>query len=262
MQRISALVVVLAAVVVSCGAPGPQGLVDDFNGESLNTDVWSTCFWWANQGCTIVTNHELEWYMPSQVSVGDGVLRLTADHADSVGSDGNHYNYVSGMVTTGPPDTSSPAKWSFTYGTVEARIRMPSGAGLWPGVWLLPTSRQSLPEIDIFEAIGSEPASMSVHLHPAGPGEDVEGSDYTLPGGKTFADGWHDLRLDWKPGRLTESVDGTEVWRLEGAAVPREPMYLIANLAVGGDKPGEPDDATRFPATFEIDSIRITPWTP
>jgi len=48
------------------------------------------------------------------------------------------------------------------------------------------------------------------------------------------------------------------VWHLTGSQVPDEPMYLVLNLAVGGIYPGPPDETTKFPATFEIDRIRIT----
>jgi beta-glucanase (GH16 family) len=35
-----------------------------------------------------------------------------------------------------------------------------------------------------------------------------------------------------------------------------QPMFLLANLAVGGHWPGAPDAATRFPARFAIQFIR------
>jgi beta-glucanase (GH16 family) len=34
-------------------------------------------------------------------------------------------------------------------------------------------------------------------------------------------------------------------------------MYIIANLAVGGDWPGNPDATTRFPGSMDIDYIRV-----
>ena len=35
-------------------------------------------------------------------------------------------------------------------------------------------------------------------------------------------------------------------------------MYLVMNLAVGGAYPGPPDSSTPFPATFEIDYVRMS----
>ena len=233
-------------------------LDESFDGDSLDTRVWNTCHWWGDEGCTISSNDELEWYRPEQVSVSGGALRLTADRISTRGSDGKDYEYRSGMVTTGPANSDDDiGKVSWTYGTVEARVRVPEGRGLWPAIWMLPLSRESLPEIDILEVIGQEPDRMMMHFHPSNREDDSPNKDYRLPGA-TLAEGWHTVRLDWQPERLTWFVDGKQVWRLTGSQVPDEPMYLVLNLAVGGIYPGPPDDTTKFPATFEIDRIRIT----
>jgi hypothetical protein len=34
-------------------------------------------------------------------------------------------------------------------------------------------------------------------------------------------------------------------------------MYLLLNLAVGGDTPGPPDGNTKFPARLEIDRVTV-----
>src|SRR6476661_4078270 len=81
-------------------APAPV-MHDEFNG-ALDKHVWSRCHWWGSHGCTIETNHELEWYLPGQVSVRNGVLRLTAQRRRVVGSNGRTYPYASGMVSSGP----------------------------------------------------------------------------------------------------------------------------------------------------------------
>lgn len=233
-------------------------LDESFDGDSLDTRVWNTCHWWGDEGCTISSNDELEWYGPEQVSVSNGALRLTADRVPTRGSDGKDYEYRSGMVTTGPANSDdNVGKVSWTYGTVEARVRVPAGRGLWPALWMLPLDRESTPEIDIMEVIGQDPGRMMMHFHPRDRDDDSPSKDYRLTG-ETLADGWHTVRLDWQPERLTWSLDGKQVWHLTGSQVPDEPMYLVLNLAVGGIYPGPPDETTKFPATFEIDRIRIT----
>jgi beta-glucanase (GH16 family) len=233
-------------------------LDESFDGDSLDTRVWNTCHWWGDEGCTISSNDELEWYRPEQVSVSNGSLRLTADQEPTRGSDGKDYEYRSGMVTTGPANSDdNVGKVSWTYGTVEARVRVPAGRGLWPALWMLPLDRKSTPEIDIMEVIGQDPGRMMMHFHPRDRDDDSPSKDYRLTG-ETLADGWHTVRLDWQPERLTWFLDGKEVWHLTGSQVPDEPMYLVLNLAVGGIYPGPPDETTKFPATFEIDRIRIT----
>jgi beta-glucanase (GH16 family) len=260
-------VIALGAVLAQQTAPdGPEPagphprvvLHDSFDGEALDTTVWNTCHWWDDEGCTISTNDELEWYLPEQVSVSDGVLRLTAAADPVRASDGRSYPYRSGMVTTGMPHWQTEhAKVAFTYGRVEARVRAPMGRGLWPAVWLLPASGESRPEIDILEVLGHQPYRVLMHLHPTDRTKESPGQSHDLVG-TTLADGWHTVTLDWSPGRLHWYVDDALLWQVTGSDVPDEPMYLVLNLAVGGEYPGPPGPETTFPATFEIDDVRIT----
>ena len=242
-------------------AAARNGVIIDeqFDGDTLDSALWNTCHWWDNEGCTITSNDELEWYLPEQVSVSDGMLHLTAAKEPVEASDGEEYPYRSGMVTTGPtPDSDGVSKRAFTYGKVETRLRVPAGRGLWPAVWLLPTTEESRPEIDVMEVIGQEPQINKMHVHPLDRDKESLGKDYQLPGGASLADGFHTLTLDWSPGLLIFGLDGTEMWRVTGDDVPSEPMYLLFNLAVGGAYPGDPDEATKFPAQFDIDYVRVT----
>src|SRR3954471_11795404 len=60
-------------------SPGARLLLDEeFDGTSLNLARWGRCHWWAQGGCTIASNHELEWYRAENVSVAGGHLRLEA----------------------------------------------------------------------------------------------------------------------------------------------------------------------------------------
>jgi beta-glucanase (GH16 family) len=258
---LTAFVVAIRPSMTTFTAERPGGVLLDatFDDGELDPEIWNTCHWWADEGCTIATNDELEWYLPEQVSVSDGALRLAADRNPIQGSDGEWYEFRSGMVTTGPPpmQEDEPAKLAFTYGTLEARLRVPAGRGLWPAVWLLPASRQSRPEIDLLEVVGQNPREVIMHLHPKGRSNESPSQRYQVPG-PSLAEDWHTIRLDWSAGRLDFIVDGVRVWRVTGRHVPAEPMYLVLNLAVGGVYPGRPDDETEFPATFLIDYVRIT----
>lgn len=261
----------VAAIIASEHAPSPRApetgaqplsngkliFDDEFNGSQLDSRHWSTCFWWGKQGCTIATNNELEWYQPSQVTVTDGAVRLVAARSavrDS--ASGKVYPFASGMISTGPPPGRGQAKFAFLYGRVEARIRVPDGRGLWPGFWLLPVDRSSLPEIDVMEIIGQRPDELKIHLHY----QDSDGNEQVVGATRLLRSrpgGWHVYGIDWKPDSLTWLVDGRRLLHVSGAAVPHVPMYLLANLAVGGDEPGPPSAATRFPSTMEIDWMRI-----
>ena len=250
----------LAEDVFLAQGPGdddaPLLLDEEFDGTGLNTDIWNFCHWWDDGGCTIATNNELEWYLPGQVQVRDGVLRLTAERRDVTGADGKNFPYVSGMVSTGPPVHEGEAKLAFTYGTVEVRFRAPLGAGLWPAIWMLPASERSKPEIDIFEAVGQLPHQARMYFHPkVDPARNVSRKVINLPPGQDLAD-THTVRLQWSPDRLDFFFDGRKVWEVTGGQVPDEPMYLVMNLAVGGEFGGPPNPSA-FPATFEIDYARV-----
>lgn len=273
MWQAAALVVVLLAVLgVSVAsavrrddvrldqvASPPRHLLLDeqFDGTSLRSSVWNTCHWWVQQGgCTIGSNHEEEWYQPEQARVSGGQLHLVAEPKVVKGADGKTYPFVSGMVTTGPPTDGAPAKVAFTYGTVEARVLMPRGQGLWPALWMLPASEESRPEIDIIEVVGEQSRTALLHLLPKDRTVSTESSHVVLPG-VDYAEGWHVVRLVWQPGVVTWFIDGRQVWQVKSSRVPSEPMYVVANLAVGGDYPGPPGPSTPFPATYAIDYLRI-----
>ena len=220
---------------------------------------WNTCHWWGDHGCTISSNDELEWYRPEQVSVSDGALRLTADRDPTRGSDGKEYEYRSGMVTTGPTSSMTPRP-RCRGRTAPSRLgcECPPAVGSGLPCGCCPPAGESRPEIDIMEVIGQDPGLNIMHFHPTRPERREPLEAGTGCREKALAEGWHTLRLDWLPERLTFFVDGKEVWRVTGDQVPDEPMYLVINLAVGGVYPGPPDETTRFPATFEIDRVRIT----
>jgi beta-glucanase (GH16 family) len=229
---------------------------DEFHGHRLAGSRWVTCYWWATRGCTLAGNHELESYLPSQVRVRDGTARLVAERRAVRGSDGRRYRFASGMISSGPRPGSHKPKFAFRYGRAEIRMRVPQGRGLWSAFWLLPATRRSKPEIDVMEIVGQRPSVVEMHLHSRGRDgrERVQGLKWRQP---SLVRGWHRFGIDWRSGRLDWLVDGVVRWRLRGDTVPRRRMYLVANLAVGGDLPGPPGASTHFPSGLRIDWVRV-----
>jgi beta-glucanase (GH16 family) len=229
---------------------------DDFSGRRLDRSHWSTCYWWRRSGCTITSNRELEAYRAGQVRVRDGKLTLTAERRPTPGQGGRIYPYRSGMISSGPPAGSARSKFSFRYGKAEIRARVPAGRGLWSAFWLLPASRASVPEIDVVEILGHRPATARLHLHYRGRHGSERAPGKTVNDARLAA-GWHTFSIDWRPRKLIWSIDGIRRWSVRGRAVPSTRMYLLANLAVGGDSPGAPDASTRFPSRLGIDYIKV-----
>jgi beta-glucanase (GH16 family) len=221
---------------------------DDFNASELDAAKWMPCYPWENGGCTNDGNHEMEWYLPGNVDLADGLLRLRADKQEVTAPDGRTFPYTSGMV-------SSFKRFDFTYGYIEMRAKMPAGKGMWPAFWLLPSTEEWPPEIDILEVLGHQTNVVYTTLHYKLEGQPhlSIGSSYES---EDFAADFHIFAADWRPGEITWFVDGNPVYRVTNN-IPAQPMYILANLAVGGDWPGAPDEETVFPGYYEIDWIRV-----
>ena len=235
---------------------------DEFNGDSLNTDIWS-----ITKRQPGVTNAELQEYTDAaeNVFVKDGRLILKA--IKTVDKTGKDY-YTSGKVVT-------RKKKDFTYGKVVTRAKIPEGQGLWPAIWMMPTVETlygTWPrggEIDIMEILGHEPAVAHGTIHYGMPHAQQQGS-YKLENG-TFADGFHEFSVEWEPGEMRFYVDDNlyhtvnDWYSVDPGVIEREypapfdqDFYMQLNLAVGGTWPGDPDETTDFVnAEFEIDYVRV-----
>jgi beta-glucanase (GH16 family) len=232
---------------------------DEFNGTSLDTTKWTTCYFnfTVGNGCDH-DQGELELYRPENVVVSNGTLKLRAERRTIVASNGKTYDYTSGMITTGPTTfNSKDTRFAFQYGYMEIRAKVPYGNGLWPAFWTLPADLSWPPEIDVFEILGNAPHIINMHYHypTANGGDGDSGAKWAGP---DFSADWHTYAVDWEPHAIIWYVDGIERRRYTDAShIVSKPMYLVANLAVGGDWPGSPNRITRFPSYFEIDYIRV-----
>ena len=230
---------------------------DEFIGTSLDKSKWHTCFWWATDTCTIESNNELELYSSGDVFVQDGFLRLQAQKRNMVGWNGKTYQYTSGMVMGGGRKYEKPPGFTFTYGYAEARVKIPKGKGLWPAFWMLPLSYKSRPEIDISEILGDTPNIQRMHYHYLNAdGSKVDQGNNWI--GPDFSQDWHTFGVHWASSEIVWYVDGVERWRFsDSSTISSEPMYVLLNLAVGGNWPGSPDAFTSFPSYYDVDYVRV-----
>jgi beta-glucanase (GH16 family) len=67
---------------------------------------------------------------------------------------------------------------------------------------------------------------------------------------------FHTFAVSWDPRDLIWYIDGGEAGRVPTPEDMHKPMYMLANLAVGGNWLDASDAATRFPAKLMIDYIR------
>jgi hypothetical protein len=233
--------------------------------DARDGGVWEPAYPWGARSNT--DNHELEYYLdprPGQEAeplkditpfkIKNGILSLSAIRAEKDQSVAAHgLPYLSGMLNTSK-------SFSFTYGYVEMRARLPLGAGLWPALWLLPVHGGWPPEIDVMEEIGSRNDRYygSVHSLRNGTRSETVIPIDTVDLAKnynTFGMKWDTQSIDW-------FLNGLKVATAPTPSDLSTPMYLLLNLAIGGNWAGQPDENTVFPAHFDVDYIKVYSFTP
>ncbi|MER9169987.1 family 16 glycosylhydrolase [Mesorhizobium australicum] len=232
---------------------------DDFNTLNLHnaqSGTWDTNFsWGAPNGSTLTSNGELQWYIDANYgptssvhpfSVNNGVLTITAAQAPAdIKPLINNYEYTSGILNT-------HSTFSQTYGYFEMRADLPENAGAWPAFWLLPADGSWPPELDVIETRGQDPNSliMTAHSNETGTHTKVTSMVNTMD-----TAGFHTYGLLWTPDKLVWTYDGVQVAEAATPSDMHKPMYMLADLAVGG-LAGAPPDHLATPAEMKIDYIR------
>ena len=226
---------------------------DEFDGPSLDTTKWVAELGGGGWG-----NGELETYTapPANAHIDNGNLVIEARHDSTT--------YTSTRLKT-------QGKASWTYARVEARIQIPRGQGIWPAFWMLGDNITTVGwpgcgEIDIMENIGREPSVNHGSTHGPGysGGNSVTGL-FMLPGGARFSDDFHVFAVQWAVQTITFSVDGVAYKTVTPSSLPSgaswvfdSPFFLILNVAVGGNFPGNPDGTTQFPQDMIVDYVRVS----
>ena len=225
---------------------------DDFN--SINSTVWSNRYWWNGNNGTDAT------FLPSQISVSNGVLNITAVKGDTTATDGITRHYASGLLQSGGIQGVKPAGFTFQYGYVEASSKVAAGNSMWSALWMLPANYQDTHELDLFENLGRAPTNFNSFFH-WGPTSNYAGREFNT--GKNLTQDFHTYGVDWEPDHITWYIDGQPVWSYTNAAnIINRPLYLILNLDVGGDWAGWPDGTTPLQSTWQVDYLRVWQKSP
>ncbi|WP_081212019.1 glycoside hydrolase family 16 protein [Salegentibacter sediminis] len=206
-----------------------------WNFETGNNDGWG--------------NQEAQYYTEDNAVISGGNLVITAKAEDIEG-----FDYSSSRITT-------KDNFEFTYGRVEARAKLPEGAGTWPAIWMLGSDFDEVGwpqtgEIDIMEHAGNEQDLIHGTLHYEGrSGGDADGNTIMVDG---VSDEFHTYTMEWSDKRIVFLVDGEVYHTYENT--PDSPFnkdfFLILNVAMGGTFGGDidPDFAE---SSMEVDYIRV-----
>jgi beta-glucanase (GH16 family) len=231
---------------------------DEFNGAAGTRVDQSK--WTLDPGTG--QNGEQEYYTNGDNAAmdGQGHLVMTARKETAGGRD-----YTSHRMNTG-------GKFTFQYGRVEARIKVPKGQGFWPAFWMMGAdflTGRPWPyngEVDIMEVLGKDTFTSYSTLHaPMYNGGGGYGGSYQAAGGTDLSADFHTWAMEWDSKGIKYFLDNTQVFyaskdtveNTRGAWIYDHPFYLILNLAVGGDWPGPVDASTPFPSQMLVDYVRV-----
>ena len=233
---------------------------DEFDGDSINPENWTYDIGGWGWG-----NGEAQYYTdrPENSRVENGLLVIEARFERFE----NSY-YTSARLKT-------QDRVEFQYGWIEARTKVPEGAGLWPAFWMLGANFESnfadgayrsnwpfVGEIDIMEYVGREPDLVFGTAH--GPGyAGALGLGRWNRQEFEIADEFHVSAVEWTYEGITWYFDGEPFFTLNREDVgAREwvfdhEFFIILNLAAGGTFPGTIALSTKFPANYYVDYVRV-----
>lgn len=219
---------------------------EEFSGSTLNTETWNYDIGTGNWGWG---NNELQYYTtsPQNLYLENGIAHIVAKQ-QTFGTS----NYTSARI-------NSSGKFNFSYGRLEARIKLPMGQGLWPAFWALGQNINqvgwpSCGEIDIMEHVNNNDY-INGTLHWDQNGHQYNGSTISFD-----PNAFHQYMIEWDESKIQWYLDGilfkTMSITSNNMGAFHQPFFIILNVAVGGLWPGSPDNTTVFPAEMQVDYIR------
>jgi beta-glucanase (GH16 family) len=227
---------------------------------------------WTNQIMGDGGNQELQYYTARPVNsrVENGHLVIEARREDYV-VNGQTYKFTSARLRTA-------GKQDFLYGKIEARIKLPKGAGMWPAFWMMPTDNiyggwAASGEIDIMESCNNmDFIGGTIHFGGASPNNTFSGSTYTPTPAIDFSADYHIYSIEWEPTVMRWYVDGipystkTNWWtgsKTDNGTFPapfNQRFHIILNCAVGGTYTGIlnwQNVTTDLPQQMLVDWVRV-----
>ena len=229
---------------------------DEFEGtagSAVNSAKWTNDL---GTGLNGWGNNELQTYTQSPQNIaldGTGNLVITAKKDQSG-------NYTSARIKT-------QGLFTQKYGRIEARIKTPTGSGIWPAFWMLGSNIDSIAwpqcgEIDIMEQKGKYSNITYGSIHgPGYSGGQAITTPYALQTSRFDAD-YYVYAIEWSANKIDFFVNDYLYKRVTPSDAPGEwvynqPFFIIMNLAVGGNFGGPPNSNTPFPSSMYIDYVRV-----
>ena len=210
-------------------------------------------------------NNELQHYQASNMTISGGVLSIQAKREN-----------VTGATT---PFDATPKNFEFTSGRIEsktnfsasnptpkvrmiARIKLPTGYGMWPAFWSYGDPWPTQGEIDIMEARGNEPFKyQTAYWYGRRSGVNIaSNTEGFVTSESSLTDCWHVYEVIWQKSSLTYLLDGQVVVTKTGGWISdfyRKSERITLNLAVGGGFFGNPPPSSIVTGTMQIDWVKV-----
>jgi len=220
---------------------------DEFNYSGLPDSVK-----WGHE-VGYIANHEQQYYTYRRIEnsiVQDGNLMIIGRKEPY-----DTFQYTSARINT-------LGKFSFKYGKVEARMKLPVGQGIWPAFWMMGDNIPQVGwprcgEIDIMEHINTTMELVgTAHWH----NQRHVSSGSTTPCDVTQ---FHNYAVEWNQDSIRWLLDGNRYYAISikdsvnSTGEFHQPFFLLLNLAIGGNWPKNPDSTTVFPDTVFVDYVRV-----
>ena len=184
---------------------------------------------------------------------GQGDLRIRAIRQNWTDSYGR-----TGTWTTARLETQR--HFGFTYGTIEARIKVPAGKGFWPSFWTRAATATGWPatgEIDVMEVLGDDPATYYCSVYGSSNGTNRLSTTIAHTDSTSLASGFHVYEARWSATKVDFLLDGTLCASIPTTGlVSFAPQQLLVGMAVGGGWPGSPDASTPSTGDMLVDWVR------
>ncbi len=236
-----------------------------------NTLIWSDEF----DGPAGSPPNPASWTPDSGGGCGPGTLSTNTPNVANASLDGSGQLGIADLGPTASPPYSTAqidtdGHFSFTYGRIEARIDVAAGQGICSAFWMVADDGEQLGwpnggEIDVMEAIGDIPTQSNGFLHgPITDNANDQQWNSIINSVTPLAGGFHTYGVIWKPGSITWTLDGVPFGTATPAKFPStakwvfdgHPFHIVLDEAVGG-WPGNPNASTVFPATMQVDWVRV-----
>ena len=236
---------------------------EEFSSDLSNWNIW--------QGGAYNNEYECYTNASKNISLNSGVLSITAIKETVTGnttpSDNTQksFNFTSGRLECKSTISANSGTPKIRY---SARIKLPSGYGMWPAFWSYGAAWPTNGEIDVMEAKGNLPLQYGTNYFygsTAGTSQVPSNSGLNYVTTKDLTAYWHVYEVIWEQNTLTYMLNGQVIRTLSSTTPPGQyvddmfgkTQNIVLNLAVGGDYFNDPDPSTIVTGTMYVDWVKV-----